>query len=119
MYSLEMEKIFFEKIKYERKDFCAENEKINVEYKCDYLKNKDYNNKFKVSFNLICKQGNDFIIEITVSGIFLFNFETNEELKLCLDKSIKTLFPYIRVQLSLLTSQPNMKTITLPIMEFE
>lgn len=56
-------------------------------------------------------------LEIVVSGIFEFNAELKEEQKqiIITKNTMAILFPYLRAQVTLLTSQPDMEPVVLPI----
>lgn len=56
-------------------------------------------------------------LEIVVSGIFEFNVALEEEQKqiIVTKNTMAILFPYLRAQVTLLTSQPDMEPVVLPI----
>lgn len=69
-------------------------------------------NTFNVSLS-IDSYNDDYSVSLTVSGIFsVNNVEANKSL--IFRNTISILFPYLRSELTLLTSQPNFEPIILP-----
>lgn len=78
------------------------------------------NNEFSVS--LACKVAgakNEFLLEVEVVGLFAFETNLdNVDLKKGITEknTIAILFPFLRSQVILLTSQPGIEPIVLPVM---
>ncbi|WP_299235483.1 protein-export chaperone SecB [uncultured Bacteroides sp.] len=73
-------------------------------------------NVYKVSLGIILALESKYNIEIQISGIFELTNESILGQKLITNNAIAILFPYLRSQLTLLTSQPGFEPVILPIM---
>lgn len=71
-------------------------------------------NKHKVSLTLEIEKENDFSILVKMSGIFEISDDVPDKSQLLQKNTVAIIFPYIRSQITLLTSQPNMNPIVLP-----
>ena len=116
--ALILHEVFIEKLLFERKDFAIkkvdiDNSKINFKRSIDDMENNNY----KVNLSINLSSENEFVIEICISGIF--EFEGNKEFgdKLLSHNTVAILFPYLRSQITLLTSQPGFEPIVLPVIK--
>lgn len=70
--------------------------------------------KHKVSLTIKIEKTNEYSIFIKMSGVFEISSEIEAKDILLKKNTVAILFPYIRSQLTLLTSQPNMQPIIIP-----
>ena len=71
---------------------------------------------FKVTVGILLKSDSKYNIEVQVSGIFELTEESIIGKKLLENNAVAILFPYLRSQLTLLTSQPGFEPVILPVM---
>lgn len=114
---LKMERLVFDKIEFNRIGFKNNNE-IEFQFQAGISQRND-GDIYKV--NLIAKgnKKDEYVFEISLTGFFTFESSDNlnEEFKnnLLSKNAIAILMPYLRSQITLLTSQPEVDTVVLPI----
>ena len=111
---LKMNDLYFSKFDFKNNRITGNN-KLNVEYKVDYLTDKENDDIITAIIDTTISN-NDIFLFLQTKGVF-------EIVDKSLDKSLKTsilktntiaiMFPYIRSQISLLTAQPGMTPILL------
>ncbi len=109
--SLKMNDLFFSKCVVER---SSELEK--GEYHADLQKSieKVKDHEFNVELKLTVKKG-DFSLLVITKAHFLYEDEDySKEEKIINTNTVAIMFPFIRSQVTLLTSQPGMAPIVLP-----
>lgn len=112
--SLELEKLYFDKIEFRRAEEIPE--KVDTDFDVKFT----YKGKLKVKTNLICKVTSDgsFGLKVSIVGEFSMsggNGYTDEERKEIFEKNTTAiLFPYLRSEMTLLTAQPNMPVLNIP-----
>lgn len=92
-----------------------ETESIEFEPKFILKQNKDSKDIYMISIKAICQQKNNFSIEIELTGIFKVEFQNKEEFEILVNNAVAIMMPYIRSEISLITSQPGMKPIIIPV----
>ena len=107
---LKLNELRFNSISYETKTEITENN-IEITKAVHELGNSIYS--VVLDFHLINEQ--HFEISISIEGVFSVECD-NEEIKSVLinKNTVSILFPYIRSEVTLITSQPNIKPIVLP-----
>lgn len=109
--ALKMNYIFFPEclVKRER---VIQNGSLNVDIKKNIEKNNDHEFTLKVILKV---EKNDLYVSITCVAGFSFMGE-NEEIEdnLVRKNGMAIVFPFLRSQMTLLTSQPNMTPVVLP-----
>lgn len=113
---LKLNKIFFDKIEFNRLGF--ENDK-NFEFEIQSnISQKQDSEVYKVTLVLKGKKPEEYILEISLSGIFSIEAhgDLSEDLKntLVTKNSVAILMPYLRSEVSLLTAQPEVECVVLP-----
>lgn len=113
---LTLHDVFIEKLLFERKDYSikrvdVDHAKINFKRSIDDMDD----NKYKVNLSINITSKNEFEIETCISGIFEFEGDKNFGNKLLSHNTVAILFPYLRSQITLLTSQPGFEPIVLPV----
>lgn len=114
---LKLDKIVFDKIEFKRLGFKNDNElELEIESNVSQRDNADI---YKVTLILKGKKPGEYILEISLSGFFSIEVgsELEEELKntLVTRNSVAILMPYLRSEISLLTAQPEMECVVLPL----
>lgn len=71
---------------------------------------------FKVSLGVTLTLEAKYNIEVQISGIFELADESVLGKKILTNNAVAILFPYLRSQLTLLTSQPGFEPVILPVM---
>ena len=114
--SLILNKIVFDKIEFERKGFQNENE-ISFEVEVQIGVNKE--NMYKVTLVLKGTKEAEYDFVISLSGFFTFetsgDLTENQKQSLINTNAVAILMPYLRSEVSLLTAQPNMDCVVLPV----
>lgn len=113
---LQLEKIIVEDLSFKR--FSSEITKIQDNSEVSFSKqlNQINENSYKVTVS-VCINSDDLCsINITMSGFFKLQEESALGKRLLTTNAVAILFPYIRSQLTLLTSQPGFDPVVLPIM---
>lgn len=114
---LKLNKIVFDKIIFNRLGFKNDNE-FKMELQSN-ISQRDETEIYKVTLYLKGKKSEEYTMEISLSGFFsIEETETlTEEVKNTLieKNSIAILMPYLRSEVSLLTSQPDTEPIVLPV----
>lgn len=78
--------------------------------------NKVAENTFKVSFGIKITEDMKYNIDAQISGYFSVQDQSDLGEKLLKNNTVAILFPYLRSQLTLLSSQPGFEPIILPVM---
>ena len=114
---LQLERLSFEEISYSRKTDTAI---ANIEYEVNFtrqISSSEDEKHFKVSLTAnICSKDNDAIkLKITLVGYFMCECDDADlKTRLVSYNTMSILFPYIRSQISLVTTQPDLLPVTLP-----
>lgn len=106
--ALRMKSLYFKEIKFE-----ATGKKANDEGMANVAFNEKHNIVDKtIEIDLLCKVEveNVFELELCLNGTFEAG---NIENKCVLPNAIAIMFPYLRAQVSIMTAQPNIPTISL------
>ena len=114
--TLIVKRIFIENMSFQRKELLNRNLRLsqssigkNVEQVAD--------NEYKCSLALkLSDEEETAMLEIVVSGIFDFNSELKDEQKqiIITKNTMAILFPYLRAQVTLITSQPDVEPVVIP-----
>lgn len=118
---VKMERIYFTKLSCERSGDILEEESLSVSFKRRY---KFSENETRVRAYLNCgiKADKDGLLDVNVEicGEFICEDDDAQRRKTLLTKNtLSILFPYLRSQLSLLTTQPDMSPVIIPPMNIE
>lgn len=120
--NIEIKKLYVKEIKFSREvDITDNNLKIGVENNSLRLSNGYI--ELSISSNISNDKG-EINVVVEVCGIFkILNYNkdiefTDEELEKMMLQMIDSMYPYLRSQVSVVTSQPDLKPIILPIIDF-
>lgn len=108
---LKLKKIYFNELNFSRKDV----EKNNIDV---FIERKQFSNsEYEITLNLIISNSEEkYQVNVSIVGIFEFSEDLDEVTKnIIVEKNtISILFPYLRSQVTLLTSQPDIKPMIIP-----
>ena len=116
---LQMDELYFSGF-----DFAQSREDSNTDYDVsfhiEYAKHKKNDSKFRVMIGTTVKNKTDSVcIHLDTVGIFTIeNFERDRDMneRILKANTVAIMFPYIRSQISLLTTQPGLLPVMLPPM---
>lgn len=108
---LKLKRIYFNELNFSRKDV----EKNNIDV---FVERKQFtNSEYEITLNLIISNNEEkYQVNVSIVGIFEFSEDLDEVTKdIIVEKNtISILFPYLRSQVTLLTSQPDIKPMIIP-----
>lgn len=114
---LKLERMVFDRIEFKRLGFKNENE-IEFEFQSGISQRHD-GNIYKVNLLLKGNKKEEFMMEISLTGFFSFTSddELDENMKntLISKNAVSILMPYLRSEVSLLTAQPEVDCVVLPV----
>lgn len=108
---LKLKRIYFNEMNFSREDVEKSNIDVNVE------KNQSTDNEYEITLNLsIANSEEKYTVNVSIVGVFEFSENADEVTKnIIIEKNtISILFPYVRSQVTLLTSQPDIKPMIIP-----
>lgn len=112
---LTLQKLVFDKIQFNRKGFKNSNE-LKFRIQVQIGKNEDEN--YKVTLILTGDKQDEYDIIISLSGFFKIEGQNNLEDQVLQDlinkNAVAIIMPYLRSELTLLTSQPDTESVVLP-----
>lgn len=115
---LKLNRLYFENIQFNRKQHFSAEPELDIRFKRDVQQRvedkADY--RFILSANLVDKERNSVEINIGLVGDFHITSSNNEynAERLVSENGVAILFPYLRSEITLLTSQPGFKPVVLP-----
>ena len=111
---LQINHIVYDELSFKRTGFQQQKEDQNIKFNVQFDVKKVDAGKYRVSLGFIANSEQEYTVEVKMSAFCTIDedFELKDEI---LQKNvIAILFPYIRSELTLLTSQPEMTPIVLP-----
>ena len=113
--ALIMKSVYIENMHFKRRALVVSYENTDMDVQRTVERLEDGSFKVTLTMTIEDKQ-EDFVLGVTVCGIFTLEDETDETIKKAsiAKNTVAILFPYLRSQITLLTSQPDMKPIVLP-----
>lgn len=114
--NLILQHLVFDEIEFKRLGFKTESE---VNYGLEIQIGRDHDNQehYKVTLVLNGKKDKEYIFKIVLSGFFeIKNVENISDKETLVHKNaVAIMMPYLRSEVSLLTSQPETNSIVMPI----
>lgn len=114
---LNMDKMVFDKIEFNRLGL-KNDEKLKMEMATNIGKSEK-GDRYRVSLTLKGEKQREYNFAITLTGFFSFDSDTPVDTTaqdvLIGKNAVAILLPYMRSELSLLTAQPDVDIVTLPI----
>lgn len=114
---LNLQRLYFEKINFERKETASSNPKWKMSFNREVSQDASNSNHYKVALSTNMVGNEDEIkIEIRLIGEFILNNVNNlvDQEDLVRENGVAILFPYLRSEITLLTSQPELSPIVIP-----
>ena len=108
-----MEHIVFDELSFKRKGFKKQEEQ-DVQIQFGVAIDKIGDGKYRVSLKITADQPDEYTVEARISGFFSISESYELKDELLQKNAVAILFPYIRSELTLLTSQPEVTPIVLP-----
>lgn len=118
---LVLQKLVFDEIQFKREGFKNKN-KIEYSVNVQIGVSKDDEHEYRVTLMLVGDKKDEYKIQITLLGFFkVENIETNSSMAndLINKNAVAIMWPYMRSQLTLLTSQPEMDCVVMPIVNMD
>lgn len=110
---LKMEHIVFDELSFKRKGFKQTKEQ-DVQIQFGVAIDKISDGKYRVSLKITADQQDEYTVEARISGFCSISESYELKDELLQKNAVAILFPYIRSELTLLTSQPEVTPIVLP-----
>lgn len=117
---LKMERIVFDRIEFNRIGFKNDNE-IELQFTLGVSNGKDVKdiNIYKVSLGAKGNKKEEYMLEVSITGFFTFqeanDLDDQHKENLLSKNAVAILMPYLRSQITLLTAQPEVDTVVLPV----
>lgn len=114
--NLILQHLVFDEIEFKRLGFKTESE-VNYELEIQIGRDHDNPEHYKVTLVLNGKKDKEYIFKIVLSGFFeIKNVENISDKETLVHKNaVAIMMPYLRSEVSLLTSQPETNSIVMPI----
>lgn len=114
--NLILQHLVFDEIEFKRLGFKTESE-VNYELEIQIGRDHDNQEHYKVTLVLNGKKDKEYIFKIVLSGFFeIKNVENISDKETLVHKNaVAIMMPYLRSEVSLLTSQPETNSIVMPI----
>ena len=114
-----LDPVVFDSISFERYGFRNKNEGIKTEFDLSYAIGKVSDKTYCVTLKAVAKQKDEYKASVQISGYCNFNGELPEGVDvdtLLKENVVAILFPYIRSEMTLITSQPEVEPVVWPVM---
>lgn len=111
---LVLEKISVEKLYFERLSDAVHRVESTDKISFYHNLNKMEDQLFRVRLGVILNEDGKYRIEVEISGLFRLSEDSVLGKKILENNTVAILFPYLRSQLTLLSSQPDFEPIILP-----
>ena len=114
---LQMIDLYFSKYEF-KQERGKESQEYNTSFQIEYAINSEDETKVKVTIDtMVANEPNSIVLNLQTVGIFKIDKVNTDETTydhLIKANTVAIIFPFIRSQISLLTSQPGMMPIMLP-----
>lgn len=114
---LQMIDLYFSKYEF-KQERGKESQEYNTSFQIEYAINSEDETKVKVTIDtMVANEPNSIVLNLQTVGIFKIDKANTDETTydhLIKANTVAIIFPFIRSQISLLTSQPGMMPIMLP-----
>ena len=115
---LHLERLLFDKIEFKRLGFSSENE-LKLEIQSNIAQRQDAE-VYRVTLSLRGNKPEEYVFLFCLTGYFTIEnaLELSEDLKntLVTKNATAILMPYLRSEVSLLTAQPGMQCVVIPVL---
>lgn len=118
---LQMLDLYFSSISFCQKREIGKGTKLNIEYSIEHQRREDDESVYRTLITTRIKGDHDSIkLEVVAVGVFQIvdsNLDNELEEMLIKRNTVAIMFPYIRSQISILTSQPGIMPIQIPVVD--
>jgi preprotein translocase subunit SecB len=115
--ALTLERLVFDKIEFHRNGFKSKG-KFEANIQTSISVKADADRVYQVTLQLKGNKEREYSIEITLTGYFIVESALAERSTTLLSQNaVAILMPYLRSEVTLLTSQPETETVVLPIFD--
>ena len=90
-------------------------DKTDVQFKMGVSIEKDDINEYRVSLQVLAEKEEEYSVEIRITGYCSIADDCEMRDTILKKNAVAILFPYVRAQLTLITSQPEIEPIVLPV----
>lgn len=113
---LKMEHIVFDELSFKRLGFQQDNEELENEISVS-VSQTESDSVYGVTLRYTGHKADEYDVGVQLTGYFEFDGECEEKLRneLLQKNAAAILFPYLRAQLTLLTTQPETEPIIMPV----
>ena len=113
---LTLKQTVIDKLSFERfsDDICKIDEEGEITFRHNVNQIEEFT--FKVSLGVSLSAEGKYEINAQISGVFSLSEDSVLGKKVLANNTVAILFPYLRSQLTLLTSQPGFEPVILPVM---
>lgn len=111
---LVLEKISVEKLYFERLSDAVHRVESTDKISFYHNLNKMEDQLFRVRLGVVLNEDGKYRIEVEISGLFRLSEDSVLGKKILENNTVAILFPYLRSQLTLLSSQPDFEPVILP-----
>ncbi len=113
---LHLNHVVFDKISFSRNGFMNKlADKTDVQFKMGVSIEKDDINEYRVSLQVLAEKEEEYSVEIRITGYCSIADDCEMRDTILKKNAVAILFPYVRAQLTLITSQPEIEPIVLPV----
>ena len=113
---LRLNHVAFDKISFLRNGFMNKSkDKTDVQLRIGVSIEKDDINEYRVSLQVLAEKEDEYSVEIQITGYCSIADECKIKDTILKKNAVAILFPYVRAQLTLITSQPEVEPIVLPV----
>ena len=116
---LNVNPVVFDSISFERHGFRNLDKSVNTEFELSYAIKQFEDNHYCVTLHAVAKRKEEYTAKVQISGYCQLrgNLPDGVDADTLLRKNaIAILFPYVRSEMTLLTSQPEVEPIVWPVM---
>ena len=115
---LELKTLYFDTIEFRRRENIVANPELHMHFSREVKQDDQNHSHFWLTLgtNITDKQKNAVEINVSSVGEFIVSADENnfDILRLIKENGVAILFPYLRSELTLLTTQPGFQPIVLP-----
>lgn len=108
---LKLNNLVFDSLSFKREDFHSE-QPLETKFSFRFLSEQDQN--IVVSVRVEGEKSGEYHFRVQISGYFELDEQANKRDVLIRQNAVAILFPYLRSQVSLLTTQPGVEPVILP-----
>ena len=111
---LQMRHVVFDELSFERNGFQQDNQETKFEFGTNIRKEAD--GKYQVSLRVSAIRQDEYTAKVQITGYFSIDEENEDKEILLKQNAVAILFPFVRSEFTLLTAQPEMTPLILPIL---